>query len=254
MTRKLHRRKLMVALSSLGNHATARQLSTMAERSNVLRRRISAWVDTQKVFVPEAEVRRLQHQLAETAVDGNSAKEAYDIPLLLPPSLPPSACPSDIREYEAKLREGQAYDALEELRRYLRIRSYLYKRKDRYSRGVAQNTRSNTAIKRAEAGVKQAEVKYNIAWDVLVSLCGETTPANTKTDAWRRDLLALKSKDVRGLTEGLYGESEGSRTISWVWLRTKDNLLSDKKDDDDVENDIQLQDGAWLVPHGLSSN
>jgi hypothetical protein len=86
-------------------------------------------------------------------------------------------------------------------------------------------------------------MKYNIARQALVNLCGETTPANRMEAGWRNDPLPLMGANVRGLSEGLYGESEGSRAISWIWLRTKDNLISDKNKDDDIENDVQLQDG-----------
>ena len=132
---------------------------------------------------------------------------------------------------------------MKDVRRYLRIRAYLFKRKDRYSRGVAQNTRSNTAIKHAQAGVDQARRKYGIARNALVKLCGKTTKDNTDEDEWRKDLLPLKDADVRGLKEGLFGESEGSRTISWIWLRSRSRQV-EITEDDNIENDVQLQDGT----------
>lgn len=226
-------------MSALGNHPTAKQLATMAERSNTLRRRIAAWFDVQKVYTPEAEIQRLQHQMSATAIDGKAPTETYDIPLYLPSSLEQSSCPSEIRDYEAKLRQGQAYDALDDIRRYLRMRSYLYKRKDKYARGVAQNTRANTAIKRAQAGVDQSYAKYQRSRAALVALCGETTPQNKGVDGWRKDLLPLKASEVRGMSQGLTGESEGKRTISWIWL-SRPTVVAE---DDDIENDAQLQDG-----------
>ena len=203
--------------------------------------------------MPGADLKRLQHQMNETAIDGKAPTETYDIPLFLPSSLSAGdASPSDIRDYEAKLREGQCYDALDDVRRYLRICTYLLKRKDRYARGVAANTRANTAIKRAQAGIDQAFSKYSLAREALVRLRGETTKQNEGADSWRKDLLPLKRADVRGLSQGLDRESEGNRTMSWIWL-SRSTVVAD---DDDIENDVQLQDGESVIPmdHRLIAN
>lgn len=34
---------------------------------------------------------------------------------------------------------------------------------------------------------------------------------------WKEELLPLLPEDIRDLSEGKHGESEGRRTISWIW-------------------------------------
>ncbi|KAF6747236.1 hypothetical protein DFP72DRAFT_821976 [Ephemerocybe angulata] len=240
--------KLRMAASQLGNHPTKKQLTNLAERSNVLRRRIAVWSELQKLYMPEAEGIRLRKESASAAVDGKPSIEAYDIPLLLPSSLPTgSKCSSELISYEAQLREGQAYDALEELRRYLRTRAYLYKRKDKSSRGshisVAANTRSNTAIKRAQQGVDAAAIKYTRAYKALIVLRGSEGSEeedDEEQEEWRKDLRPLKAGDIRGLSEGLFGDSEGARKISWIWKYRSASVTSSSEED--IESDEQLQD------------
>ncbi|KAF6747259.1 hypothetical protein DFP72DRAFT_822049 [Ephemerocybe angulata] len=233
----------------LGNHPTKKQLTNLAERSNTLRRRIAVWIEVQRLYMPEAESCRLRHDSASTAVEGKPSTEAYDIPLLFPSSLPASLkCTPDLISYEAQLREGQAYDALEELRRYLRNRSYLYKRKDKNSKGsqtsVAANTRSNTAIKRAQQGVDTAAIRYTQAYNALMKLWDSEEDASMDEPQWRRDLQKLKASDIRGLSEGLYGDSEGKRGISWIWKSWSASLTS--ASEDDIENDEQLEDALHI--------
>ncbi|KAF6758787.1 hypothetical protein DFP72DRAFT_807241 [Ephemerocybe angulata] len=229
--------KLRLAASQLGNHPTKKQLTVLAERSNHLRRRIVNWAEVRKLYIPEAEAIRLRQDSASTVVDGKPPIEAYEIPLLLPSALPASVvCSPNLIDYEAQLREGQAYDALDDLRRHLRTRAYLYKRKDKHSRGsqtsVSANTRSNTAIKRAQQGVDSAAIKYNRAYKALMVLRGsEATGDDDEEEQWRRDLRRLRASDIRGLSEGLFGDSEGSRSVSWIWKsRSTPVTLSSEED------------------------
>ncbi|KAF5313625.1 hypothetical protein D9611_010064 [Ephemerocybe angulata] len=241
--------KLRVAASQLGNHPTKKQLTNLAERSNILRRRIAVWTDVQKLYIPEAESIRLRQDSASTAVDGKPSLEAYEIPLLLPSSLPvPSKCRPDLVKYEAQLREGQAYDALEELRRYLRARSYHYKRKHINSRGtqasVSANTRSNTAIKRVQQGVDGAAVRYTRAYKALTVLRGDEADENGNEEQWQVDLQKLRPSDIRGLSEGIFGDSEGTRAISWIWKSRSSTATS--RSEEDIEGDTQLQDALRI--------
>ncbi|KAJ3531617.1 hypothetical protein NMY22_g8083 [Coprinellus aureogranulatus] len=237
--------KLRQAVSALGNHPTKKELTAMAERSNALRRRIGSWIETQRLYVPDADMIRSRSDAAATEVNGKPASEAYDIPLLLPSALPWTSCSTILQRYEVQLREGQAYDALNDVRRHLRLRSYLYKRKDAHARGVAANTRSNTAIKRAQKGVDTAVAKYRRVRKALLTLCGEV-PAGTPfvPERWRGDLQDLKSIHVRGLSEGLFSQSEGTREISWIWMSRSAPVTKDS--DENIEADEQLQDALRI--------
>jgi hypothetical protein len=64
--------------------------------------------------------------------------------------------------------------------------------------------------------VDHAGRKYRVARAALVSLSKEINSEDWK--ARMKPLKELVPGDVRGLSDGLEGESEGKRTISWIWL------------------------------------
>ncbi|TEB19287.1 hypothetical protein FA13DRAFT_1802430 [Coprinellus micaceus] len=216
--------KLHIAVSALGNHPTKKQLTAMAERSNTLRRRITVWIEVQKLHMPEAEAARREKDNMSTAVGGKPSSEAYEIPSSY---LPPSCLqPANLIWHATKPSSG--------------------KRKDAYSRGVAQNTRSNTAINRAQSSVNNAAKKYDRAYAALLALCGKETPSQDP-EGWRKDLRVLRLKDIRGLSEGLYGETEGTREISWIWKSRSAPITSESGENiENIESDEQLQDAVRI--------
>lgn len=164
--------------------------------------------------MPEA-VRERTKAVRTTGPHGLAATKTQDIELWLPSGL--KKCGIEVDEalqlYEWKLREGQAHDALEEVRRTLRLRSHLYKHKDRYARGVRANTRSNVSIDAATDTMNRAAVKYSTAREALVTLS-----RGLEVPIWETTLRVLKRDDMRALSEGLYGDTEGTRRPSWIWL------------------------------------
>ena len=95
--------------------------------------------------MPEAAIELAKLECAQ--VDGISGLRAQAIPLFLPSRLSRDGhIAESLLVYEWKLREGQAYDALHDIRHNLRLRSHLFKHKDHFSRGVRHNTRSNATI------------------------------------------------------------------------------------------------------------
>ncbi|KAF8070016.1 hypothetical protein FPV67DRAFT_1413223 [Lyophyllum atratum] len=206
-------RKLAADTSDLGQHPTANQLSNLLERSNQLRRKIATWIDVQTLFLPEA-ARERAKLVQRVGPDGVAQTKAYEIALWLPSNLKGNGVvvSEELQEYEWKLREGQANDALEEIRHVLRLRSHLLKHKDRNIRGVRANTRSNVAISNAQTTANRAAARYRIAREALVILSrGREVPG------WETSLRVLRPEDVRGLSEGLFGDSFGSSSTSWIW-------------------------------------
>ena len=67
----------------------------------------------------------------QTASKTTAEIAPWDYPLRLPSSLHlRSACLPILQQHEFRLREAQAYEALDELRDHLRLRSHMYKYKD----------------------------------------------------------------------------------------------------------------------------
>jgi len=230
------RRRLGEDDGNIGLHPTSKQLAELSERSNRLRRKIGSWIEIQELHMPEARLRR--KQLERAAPDGIAPRKTQDIPLILPSSLGKTQLiGNELRKYEWRLREGQAYDALHEMRQQLRIRAHCYKHKDRFSRGVRENLRSQTTIKKVQAKVDRAARKYCVARAALVSLSKEIDSEDWKVRM--KPLKELVVGDVRGLSDGLEGESEGKRTISWIWLVSYGPLA-----DGDEE---QTSEGMYLL-------
>lgn len=148
--------------------------------------------------------------------NGTAATKVTDIPLYLPSALSKSVhVDKELQTYEWKLREGQAYDSLEEIRHVLRLRAHMYKNKDQNSRGVKANTRSNIAIANATTRINRAAGKYRAARTALVNLA--PTLAHEQP-LWEHALRKLEADDIRALSEGLFSDTEGTRTPSWIWM------------------------------------
>ncbi|KAG6807043.1 hypothetical protein H0H92_009022, partial [Tricholoma furcatifolium] len=208
--------KLAADTADLGTHPTAKQLSNLLERSNQLRRKIAAWIDVQALFMPEAVQQRARQSQKGTA-EGITATRAYEIPLWLPSALARIniIVPSALRLYEWHLRHGQAHDSLNECRHILRLQSYLYKYKDKYTRGVRGLTRTNSVIETATGSLHRAAHRYCTARDAMIQVEGGLDIPQS----WKTTLRPLSiATDLRALSEGLVGDSEGRRTISWIWL------------------------------------
>lgn len=112
-----------------------------------------------------------------------------------------------------------------------------------YTRGVAQNTRANTAIQRAQSQVKWAASKYRRVRALLIKL--RPVPVEYSLRArWQIDLQVLHEKDIRGLSDGMYGDTEGTRTLSWIWMTSPQP--SGTVDRDNIDTDLQLQEGEVI--------
>jgi hypothetical protein len=79
-------------------------------------------------------------------------------------------CDWCLMEYELEIRLAQAHDALNELHSQLRLRSHMYKFKDKHLRGQAASTRAQSLIASIEAKKDAATDKYKHAHRVLGSL------------------------------------------------------------------------------------
>jgi hypothetical protein len=165
----------------------------------------------QSLYIPGASVLR---DRAERELPLDSPEERVEDMLLFLPSTINRQIPIDstLEKFEYRLRFAQAQDALTELRHHLRLRSHLYIKKDRFARGVAANTRSKNIISRTDDKVTACATKYRIARAAVKILA-----KHLKKSGWEVKLPRLNDPDIRGMTAGLEGESEGKRTLSWIW-------------------------------------
>ena len=241
------RRRLAVDLCSLGPHSTDEQKTRLQIRCNVLRRKITSWINVEHLYIPALHVLRTRDD--QSLHSNEQEEEVSKIKLYLPSSITSTytVCDIRLRRIEWDLRQAQAHDALHELRDSLRLRSYVYINKDRFQRGQRYNTRSRGLVNRLETKVKAAAAKYRAARQaisVLASPLGHV--------GWETGFPALNDSNITGLTDMSLPEyykalhtsrcsqvgtgshpSEGHRDVSWIWKRLGN-----------VENsDEQLQDG-----------
>ncbi|TDL13603.1 hypothetical protein BD410DRAFT_817291 [Rickenella mellea] len=221
-------RRLRSDVAETGSNGTNLQLTKLLERRNVLRRKIEAWMESHVVYLPSVTQLRLEAARQLTVLE-----EAEDIKLWLPSQIPPHLRgDGTASELEWQLRFAQAQDCLDDLRHCLRLRSFLFKYKYKNVRGQRPNTRSNGLISRANEKVKAAADTYSVARLALTSL--GLGPGGAQ---WDHIIKPLRADNIRPMTEGLDGESEGQRSISWIWL-----VEGVARGVDDDDNDPDLQD------------
>ncbi|KAJ3539981.1 hypothetical protein NMY22_g4496 [Coprinellus aureogranulatus] len=154
--------KLHIAVSNLSLHPTSKQLVTLAERLNQLPCRIASWIEVQRLLCTGSRTNRHHNSMRPfpAANCTPTSAEARNIRLYLPSSLPLSRSPEELVAYEARLREGQAYDESESIRHNLRPCTYLCRRRDVQARRVKQSTRANVVMKCAQDGADHATTKH----------------------------------------------------------------------------------------------
>ncbi|KAF7968772.1 hypothetical protein HWV62_29344 [Athelia sp. TMB] len=206
-----HQRRLHLAAGELNQNSTAIQQTKVQLRENALKRKIDAWIKVQEVYMPSAAIIRARDP--DTAAAGAPEVAAHSIALLLPSALIRNA-DVDIKllRYEWRLRQAQARDALYALRQVLRVQAHLVHFKTRFHRGQAANTRSSDTLSRIRAKVDESVACYRIARAAIATL-----GFKLKETGWAQAFPLLKEEDVRQMAEGVDGESEGTRTMSWIW-------------------------------------
>jgi hypothetical protein len=156
----LCRRLLQNDRSHIGLHPTDTQLANLRQRSNILLRKINAWIKVQQSYMPGASILRARTSNVDDDVD-----KPEHIKLLLPSQVGRRAvCDDVLRNYEWDHRIAQANDALNEIRDNLCLRTHLYKFKDRFVRGQRPNTRSRSTIKRIDEAIAISATKYETAY------------------------------------------------------------------------------------------
>ncbi|KAG1830659.1 hypothetical protein EV424DRAFT_1534995 [Suillus variegatus] len=199
--------------SALSVHATDLQLTKFQERSNALQRKIAQWCMIQLLYFPS--LARLRASDIEPSIDSTQEEKPTDIKLWLPSQIRRETllpCNDSFSKHEWDLRHAQAFDALDDLRQHLRLRTHLYKFKDAQIRGQRANTRAGIIIKNIEINVSVAAERYRRAWNALSALA----PSLTR-DTWTTELPKLEEGDIRGMGDSAFGESSGNRTLSWIW-------------------------------------
>ncbi|KAG2127647.1 uncharacterized protein EDB93DRAFT_1243656 [Suillus bovinus] len=183
------------------SRVTHKQRETITNRTNVLQRRIDSWICTQELYMPV--VLALCSSANYNATTTDAVLKPQHLPLYLPSALDaPVHCDQHLLEHEWELRHAQAHDALNEICSHLRLPLHIYKFKDKNLHGQAASTRAQNLITHVEAKKEAGVDKYRRAHRALESL-------NSRLD-----------KDMRPMGDFIDGCTQGTGTISWIWLAT----------------------------------
>ncbi|TFK59339.1 hypothetical protein BDN72DRAFT_873055 [Pluteus cervinus] len=235
-----HQRRLHLDTKAHGPHATDDQKAKLLSKGNNLHRRIEQWIEVQERYIPSTESLR-----QDGTNPANSIRELWETPLFLPSAIPSSVpCDPRLQDVEWRLRSAQAHSALDELRRCLRMRSYLFIDKDQFSRGQHQNTRSQGMIQRTNTKVNAAAAKYREARACLKSLS-----RLYDGDDWKNRFPTLKDEDIRSLQADSEEKtkkkkkaddpSEGHRKVSWIWGALGDGVA--EVVNDELKDDLRVE-------------
>jgi hypothetical protein len=203
----------------------------------------------------QPEVASLLVQLPESSTDHDVI---HDTPLYLPSSLSPetlSKCSKRLVSMEEELRIGQCRDCLVQLRTKLSAQARLLKYKYVNVRHQALNTRSRSLLNRVNKKIETVATRYRHAFAMLQVL------DRSGGAEWRSEFLALRSQDVRGLSqmelcdvpqeraEELQARTllsggvvpEGNRTVSWIWRGSLKGSFGDQDGQDEYGE-------GWFYP------
>ncbi len=210
-------------MNGLGTHSTDLQRTRVQQQANRISRKIDAWIDVQKAYMPGTTLlwaRDDDHHAPGVEV------HASKVPLYLPShalrlnAVHPSTQNTVIND-ECRLRLAQAHDTLATLCDHLLLKSYLMIWRQQFSRGQRYRTKANVLMHRVETKIQADAARYRHVYEAL-----EAVSAALGHREWKGALSPLKPEDVRGLDSYNEGTSKGQRTLSWIW---KTNLQGGEK-------------------------
>lgn len=211
------RRSIKVRAKNIKRGRGIYEKNALEERRGALLNSIHTFRSIQTLFQPG--VTQLRQTYA-TRTDGlpaaDDAKKPENIPLFLPSGMPQSlretGCVSALVDKEKRLREAEAIDALDGMKRQLRIMMGVFNYKKTHVSGAGQraNTRARTMMTKISDKTQLFAERYRAARLALSRLCPD--------GEWSATLQPLRSKDIRGPQRDDDDESEGRRELSWIWL------------------------------------
>lgn len=202
------RHRLAADIASSTSGLTDIQKTKLQRRINGLHRLLEHWSTVQALYIPLVARERNKDANADPGLS-DLRPDKYSLFL---PSAAPGICPASLQEIEWKLRYAQAFDALEEVRQFLRLRIYILNFKKNNIRGQGSNTRARNTLKSVESRLQGSAAKYRRARAALKALSTVLQKVG-----WDTTLRPLLEEDLRSLSIGVDGQSEGRRTISWIW-------------------------------------
>ncbi|KAG0701864.1 hypothetical protein DFH29DRAFT_755534, partial [Suillus ampliporus] len=203
----------------MGLHISDTQKGTLTRMRNVLHCKIETWRSVQVLYMPAVQI------LTTTVVPDprQPFESAEDIHLWSPSNLKGKPY------HEWDLRYAQAHNALEELRRYLRVHCSMLMFKWEWVHGQGANTHAQNALARVHTRQVACTKRYRVEWEAL-----KTLAPLLKKVGWQGRLQDLKDEDMKPLVDPFSREAEGRHCLTWIWMMTGVDTGSDGGDVDGV--------------------
>ncbi|KAF7341809.1 CxC2 domain-containing protein [Mycena sanguinolenta] len=253
-------RDLASDAAALKAHATDGQKTTVLERENKLRRKIATWIKLQTEFQPDVARFRERDDLARAQaarMQPTAGVPVEAIELWLPSKqarTPGATVKASHARYEFDMREARAYEALEEIRRLLLVRTHHYKHKDKNVSGVGGHTRARHAIEVLDERIRREA-------------------GGLSETRWSLVLKELAQKDIRGMPRALFSDPEKKKRkrkkrarqeeeeakeppeMSWIWRTGLSSLAASASTSEEAavkatNESLRIEWGkAWARAH-----
>lgn len=204
---------------------TEKQAVMLQRKRNALQRKITVWRRAQVVYMPFAAGLLAQSD----SIDVRSEETKLYLPSEVPTRLR-EACRHDVADKEWQLRQGQLGDSLGKIRQSLCVQTHLMKYRRKNVRGQRPNTRHNGVIDTNVRRTRQHAATYDRAFQAMQTL-------DPDRDDWQKTYLPLTDADLVPLYVGIYSDddpkdgrkslkdrradlrnnSEGKRSVPWIW-------------------------------------
>ncbi|KAJ6458520.1 hypothetical protein C8R45DRAFT_1110051 [Mycena sanguinolenta] len=188
-------RKLAVDVRALKDPSVNQKLE-FTKRRRVLLRHINKFRKLQRVYMPS--VRGVLSADQREMFDGQGEEVPEATRLFMPSELGDRAvreraCALGLPEIEARMREGEATEALESVRAGLRTRTMTNRYKIKHYTGQGMMTRGQGILRQINVRIHMAKIRYRYSRPALLTLRGH--------GAWEQQLHILAEDDVRALNE-----------------------------------------------------
>lgn len=248
-TYAVDRRQLAVAIKAAGPNPSPTQQLDVLRRRTSLRARIHKFRKLQATYMPK--LRRYLTASQKVVYDSDS-HHPEATRLFLPSDLSTAAnrrnaCATGLDGTEARLRTGEAGDALTDLRQGLRVRTMTNRFKIRNWSGQRALTRGQGILRQVNIKIHSCKLRYRYARQALVKLKGY--------GSWEKEFKILTDDDVRAMNDrslreeeqahdahlgalgvaqglaatGAVAVGEGNRTLSWIWYQASAKVGADAK-------------------------
>ncbi|KAF7330703.1 CxC2 domain-containing protein [Mycena sanguinolenta] len=205
-------RKLTVDVNAL-KEPTATQKLNFTRRHTVLLKRIHKFRQIQRVYMPS--VRGVLSDLQKQVFDGNGEQLPEATRLFMPSELADAGirrrvCALGLPELEARMRDGEATEALEAVRTGLRTRTMTNRYKLRNYTGQGLMTRGQGILRQINIRIHIAKLRYRYSRAALLALRGH--------GAWEMRLRVLADDDIRALNERALTDEEKAQNEHWAQI------------------------------------